>query len=49
MSFHQTKWGLPPKTQLDRALLAYDGSPKADEALYTAKKTGRDRVVPSAA
>jgi predicted hydrolase (HD superfamily) len=24
VSFHQTKWGLPPKTQLDRALLACD-------------------------
>ena len=24
VSFHQTKWGLPPKTELDRALLACD-------------------------
>ena len=24
VSFHQTKWGLPPKTQMDRALLACD-------------------------
>ena len=24
VSVHQTKWGLPPKTQLDRALLACD-------------------------
>jgi len=24
VSFHQTKWGLPPKTMMDRALLACD-------------------------
>lgn len=24
VSFHQTKWGLPPKTQMDKALLACD-------------------------
>lgn len=24
VAFHQTKWGLPPKTQMDRALLACD-------------------------
>jgi predicted hydrolase (HD superfamily) len=24
VSFHQTKWGLPPKTDLDKALLACD-------------------------
>ncbi len=24
VSFHQTKWGLPPKTELDRALVACD-------------------------
>lgn len=24
VSFHQTKWGLPPKTELDKALLACD-------------------------
>ena len=24
VSFHQTKWGLPPKSQLDKALLACD-------------------------